>query len=191
MFLINWALNSLSWLGLYSKSARILFLGLDNAGKTTLLHRLKDGKLVSHAPTRYPQQDDLQIGGITFTTHDLGGHEAARKMWKEYMTAVDGIVYMVDVADEKRLVESKKELHKLLADSYLPKTCPFMILGNKIDIAKISKGQAKQALGISQLCTGEGGKVAEGVRPMELFMCSVVKEAGYVEGFTWLGKFIN
>uniref|UniRef100_A0A6U3BQ36 Uncharacterized protein n=2 Tax=Lotharella globosa TaxID=91324 RepID=A0A6U3BQ36_9EUKA len=188
-FLWKYLTDSLSWLGLYNKSARILFLGLDNAGKTTLLHRLRDGKLVSHAPTRYPQKEELQLGGVTFTTHDLGGHKAARKVWKEYMTAIDGIVYMVDVADTKRLSESKKELHKLLTD--LPAKCPFLILGNKIDIASISESQCKEALGITQLATGKTGKPSAGIRPLEIFMCSVVKEAGYPDGFKWLANLLD
>jgi len=57
------------------------------------------------------------------TAYDLGGHSAAQKLWKEYMNSgIDAVVYLVDVADQKRMDESKKALHKLL--SYMPPECP-------------------------------------------------------------------
>lgn len=83
---MNWFWNALSYLGLSNKSGRILFLGLDNAGKTTLLHTLRDGKVIVHEPTRHPQADELVIGNIRLKTHDLGGHQAARRLWRQYFT---------------------------------------------------------------------------------------------------------
>lgn len=106
---------------------------------------------------------------------------------------VDAVVYLVDAYDRERFVESKRELNALLSDEALANV-PFLILGNKIDLPyAASEDEMKYHLGLTNFTTGKGN-VSLGdsaVRPLEVFMCSIVRKMGYGEGFKWMSYYIK
>merc|ERR1719316_1875052 len=79
----------LGYLGLSDKKGKMLFLGLDNAGKTTLVQMLKTNMFEQYEPTMYPSSEYLIVGNLKFKAFDLGGHEMGRQVWKDYFVAVD------------------------------------------------------------------------------------------------------
>lgn len=106
---------------------------------------------------------------------------------------VDAVVYLVDAYDKDRFAESKRELDALLSDEALA-TVPFLILGNKIDIPyAASEDELRFHLGLTNFTTGKGKVVLtdSAVRPLEVFMCSIVRKMGYGEGFKWLSQYIK
>ncbi|KAF4690418.1 hypothetical protein FOZ60_017372 [Perkinsus olseni] len=124
---------------------------------------------------------------------------AMRRIWKDYYATVDGIIFLVDAADRTRFLEAAEELRQLLECQELC-TVPIAVLGNKIDIRNAAgEEEFRQCLGLHSHTTfgrevksGAAQSAQEsGIRPVEVFMCSVVKRMGYAEGFKWLAQFLD
>ncbi|KAJ7268453.1 GTP-binding protein sar1 [Mycena rebaudengoi] len=190
MFGIAWFWNALARLGLIRKCAKLLVLGLDNAGKTTLCFALKTGRSVSLQPTfRMSSWEELTIGSLNVFLFDLGGYPRGLRLWTDYFSVADAIVYLVDSADAARHPEAAAELAALLAAPELSNV-PFLILGTKIDIpGAISEDELRAALGLHPT-TGKA-RAPSDAHIIEVFMCSAPRRTGYEEGFEWLSRFVS
>ena len=174
-------------MNIFQKKSTLVLLGLDDAGKTTFLYRLKEDRMSIHDPTLYAHSEEVRMGNLLFKIIDIGGHKSMRKIWKNFYINTDAIIYMVDAANVERLNESKQELYNLFNDIKV-KTVPILIFGNKIDMkGACSEEELIEMLGIRNYL--ETSK--ENRRNVMLFMCSIAKRTGYKEGLLWLNSILK
>ena len=107
---------------------KLLFLGLDNAGKTSLLFKLKDNEFKDTVPTVGLNVEQIKTRNMNLTLWDVGGQ--ARKLWKHYYDKVDGIIFVIDSTDTERMRIAKSEMGKIFTEEGLEKV-PMLILANK------------------------------------------------------------
>lgn len=116
-----------------NREMRVLMLGLDNAGKTTILYKLKLGKTTQTAHTVGFNVETVKYRNVSFAVWDCGGQERIRPLWRHYFTGTDALIYVVDLSDLERLEESRKELMRAISDKEL-ENCLLVVLANKQDV---------------------------------------------------------
>ena len=116
------------------KPARILMVGLDAAGKTTISQRLKFGETVTTIPTIGFNVDEIEYGNIKFTVWDIGGQDFIRKFWYHYYDNTDALIFVIDSSDTDRISLAKEELWRLLDEEKLQDSC-LLVYANKQDIS--------------------------------------------------------
>eukprot|EP00092_Neocalanus_flemingeri_P031508 GFUD01034218.1.p1 GENE.GFUD01034218.1~~GFUD01034218.1.p1 ORF type:complete len:182 (+),score=70.68 GFUD01034218.1:40-585(+) len=156
--------------------ARILMLGLDNAGKTTVLYKLKLGEIITTIPTIGFNVETVVYKHISFTVWDVGGQTKIRALWQHYFENTDAVIFVVDSTDRERLGEAREELENILKDDRMRKTT-LLVLSNKVDLpGSATTAEVTDKLGLLQH------------RDRDWFIqatCGVTGE-GVVEGLEWL-----
>lgn len=162
-----------------TKPSRVLLLGLDAAGKTTILYQLM-GKTESTVPTIGFNVESIKVPPLEFLVWDVSGQDRLRSFWRHYYHQTTGIVFVVDSHDIERLPIARKELHGILREEEL-QNAVVLIIANKTDLpSAVSMEQLSQALDLNTLSAT--GRVFH-VQP-----ASAAQNKGLKEGLFWLAK---
>merc|ERR1712227_668338 len=115
------------------KEMRILMVGLDAAGKTTILYKLKLGEIVTTIPTIGFNVETVEYKNISFTVWDVGGQDKIRPLWRHYFTNTQGLIFVIDSNDRERIGEAREELNRMLNEDEL-RDAVLLIFANKQDL---------------------------------------------------------
>ncbi|XP_054632554.1 ADP-ribosylation factor 4-like [Dunckerocampus dactyliophorus] len=133
------------------KQMRILMVGLDAAGKTTILYKLKLGEIVTTIPTIGFNVETVEYKNISFTVWDVGGQDKIRPLWRHYFQNTQGLIFVVDSNDRERLAEAADELSKMLQEQEL-KDAILLVFANKQDLPNaLSVSEVANQLSLNDL----------------------------------------
>lgn len=157
---------------------RILLLGLDNAGKTTLLKSLASEDISHITPTQGFNIKSVNAEGFKLNVWDIGGQRKIRPYWRNYFENTDVLIYVIDSADAKRFEETGEELNELLLEEKLVGV-PVLIYANKQDLMNAEPAS----------------EIAEGLnlhtirdRKWQIQPCSATNNEGVKDGLDWVMK---
>ncbi|KAM8883386.1 ADP-ribosylation factor 4 [Synchiropus splendidus] len=158
------------------KQMRILMVGLDAAGKTTILYKLKLGEIVTTIPTIGFNVETVEYKNICFTVWDVGGQDKIRPLWRHYFQNTQGLIFVVDSNDRERVAESAEELSKMLQEDEL-REAVLLVFANKQDLPN--------AMAVSEL-TEKLGLLSLRGRTWQVQATCATQGNGLYEGLDWL-----
>ncbi|CAO3612206.1 unnamed protein product [Mucor fragilis] len=133
------------------KEMRILMVGLDAAGKTTILYKLKLGEIVTTIPTIGFNVETVEYKNISFTVWDVGGQDKIRPLWRHYFQNTQGIIFVVDSNDRDRISEARDELQRMLNEDEL-RDALLLVFANKQDLPNaMNAAEITDKLGLHSL----------------------------------------
>lgn len=130
---------------------RVVMLGLDAAGKTTILYRLHMGEVLSTVPTVGFNVEKVQYKNVVFTVWDVGGQEKLRSLWKMYLSNSDALIYVVDSLDRERIRDARQEFQTIIKDPLMANSI-ILVFANKQDLrGAMSTDEVSEGLGLHDL----------------------------------------
>merc|ERR1712216_833189 len=164
---------------LFSKQEmRILMVGLDAAGKTTVLYKLKLGEVVTTIPTIGFNVETVEYKNINFTVWDVGGQDKIRKLWRYYYQGTQGLIFVVDSNDRDRVEDAREELSKMLNEDEM-KDAALLVFANKQDLPNaMPAAEVTEKLGLHNM------------RNRQWFIQSACATTGdgLYEGLDWMSR---
>ena len=166
-----------------SKEVRILILGLDNAGKTTILYRLQNesDEAVQTIPTIGFNVETLQYKNLEFNCWDIGGQFKLRNLWAHYYDNTDALIFVVDSNDADRMAEAREALMMVIQDEAMAGV-PVLIYANKMDLPEaLTVPQVSEQMGLM------------GLRDRSWYVqaSNAARGDGLFEGMDWLSKNVS
>ncbi|XP_050262303.1 ADP-ribosylation factor 2-like isoform X1 [Quercus robur] len=160
---------------------RILMVGLDASGKTTILYKLKLGEIVTSIPTIGFNVETVEYKNISFTVWDVGGQDKIRPLWRHYFQNTQGLIFVVDSNDRERVAEARNELHRIIVESEL-RNAVLLVFANKQDLPNsMNASEVADKLGLYSL----------NQRPWYVQSASATSGQGLYEGLDWLSNNIS
>lgn len=151
-------------------------LGLNAAGKTTILYKLKLNQCVTTVPTIGFNVETVTYKDVKFNVWDVGGQDRIKPLWRHYYADTQGLVFVVDCGDRERIDEAREELHRVIKDTEM-RECIILVLANKQDIPDaMDTHEIQEKLGLTRLRD----------RNWHVQLTCATTGEGLREGLTWL-----
>jgi len=163
------------------KEMRILMVGLDAAGKTTILYKLKLGEVVTTIPTIGFNVETVEYKNISFTVWDVGGQDKIRPLWRHYYQNTQGLIFVVDSNDRDRIEDAKEELNKMLNEDEM-RDAAVLCFANKQDLPNaMPAAEVTEKLGLQSM------------RNRQWFIQSACATTGdgLYEGLDWMSRTLS
>jgi len=158
------------------KEMRLLMVGLDNAGKTTIVKRINGEDISTISPTLGFSIKTMQYKAYRLNIWDVGGQKTLRSYWRNYYEQTDGLVWVVDSSDTRRLADCAAELAKLLQEEKLA-GATLLVFANKQDLpGSLTCEEIRDVMALDKLAG----------RHWKIVPCSAVTGEGLLEGFDWI-----
>lgn len=173
-------------LGFLKRPARVIVVGLDNAGKSMLINQLKPRRAASYevTPTVGFSMDRFERGGFTFSVWDMSGAGAYRSLWETYYKETDAIIFVVDSSDRLRLCVARDELRNVLEHpDVVSRKPPMLFFANKMDLpGAVEPKDMAEDLGLH---------AAVKDRPWQISASNALTGEGIDKGIEWLISALN